>query len=155
MDAERLGMEQRLREAQERLTGVDPNDTAAPTPEQISKMLKHLEQMTKRNRKFLEKLPSDPAGAIDQLRQYEFMDEQARSAFDDLQSSLEQKVLDASINELTAGFASGDQDQRNLLKEMLQEAQSPHRRAPGRKQPIFPPHVRQVHAKVRAEVQSG
>ena len=121
VDAERLGMEQRLREAQERLTGVDPNDTAAPTPEQISKMLKHLEQMTKRNRKFLEKLPSDPAGAIDQLRQYEFMDEQARSAFDDLQSSLEQKVLDASINELTAGFASGDQDQRNLLKEMLQE----------------------------------
>ncbi len=43
-----------------------------------------LENIANRKLEYLDQLPNDPAGQIRQLSEYDFMDEQARQAFQEL-----------------------------------------------------------------------
>ena len=77
--------------------------------------------MAGRNLEFLEGLPSQPAGALQKLKDYEFMDDAARAKFDELLRSLQQKVLDSSFRALSQSLSSMDRSQMATLKDMVRD----------------------------------
>ena len=121
VDTERAGIERRLREARDRLFDAYPKDTTAPSEAELNKMLQHLEQMGRRNLDLLDQLPSDPAGRIEGLRQYDFMDQDARSAFHELLNSFQQQMLDSTVKELALGLGNGTSLQLASLNDMLRD----------------------------------
>src|SRR5262249_19699603 len=52
-----------------------------------------LENMAKKKFDFLDQLPPEPAGQIEQLSDYDFMDAEAREKFQDLLQMLQQQVM--------------------------------------------------------------
>lgn len=121
VEAERTGIDRRLEQARERLTANKPDDSAAPTPEQMASLLDHLERMAARNRETLDHLPANPAEAIEHLSRYEFMDDEARTDFDGLMTSLKQQVLDATFKGMLEGLGEAGSRQMSGLKQMLRD----------------------------------
>ena len=121
VEAERAGIAQRLERARERLTADKTDGPTAPTSEQMASMLTHLEWMAARNLETLDHLPANPAEAIEQLSGYEFMDDEARSEFDGLMTSLKQQVLDATFKEMLQGLGEAGSPQMSGLKQMLRD----------------------------------
>ena len=120
-EAERAGIARRLQQARERLTDDKPGDPTAPTPEQMTSMLAHLEWLGARNLEALDHLPSNPAEAIEHLSRYEFMDDGARSEFDGLMTSLKQQVLDATFKGMLQGLGEACPKQMSGLQQMLRD----------------------------------
>src|SRR5262249_49798574 len=79
VEQERAGIERRLEEAR----ALEPP----------AKMKKWLQVLAARKRQSLDTLPAAPAGMMKQLLDYEFMDPEAREAFDRLVNELRQKVM--------------------------------------------------------------
>ena len=98
--------------------GADPS---SPTPEESVRLLSRFEEMACRNVAILDNLPQQPAEIIQQLNVYEFMSDQARSGFDQLLTSLRQKVLEASIRSLSHKVGTERSSQLASLKSMLKE----------------------------------
>src|SRR5262249_32843573 len=74
-EAERNGIQKRLKEAKERFEkskrlGKD----SEIEPDIAENLLKKLSKQAKKNLDFLDSLPTDPAGSISKLKDYEFMD---------------------------------------------------------------------------------
>ncbi len=120
VESERAGIARRLERARERLSG-EVGDASAPTPEQMASMLDHLAWMGARNRETLDHLSTNPAEALEQLRHYEFMDDEARSDFDGLMTSLKQQVLDATFKGMLQGLGEAGSQQMSGLKQMLRD----------------------------------
>ena len=126
VQTERDGLESRLAQARSRLDAAEDErssarEPSAPTLQEMQSLLKSLEEMAGRNLEYLEGLPSQPAGALQQLKDYEFMDDAARDKFDELLRSLQQQVLDSSFRELSQRLGSIDSGQMAALKEMVRE----------------------------------
>ena len=121
VEAERAGIARRLEQARERISADFPDDSSSPTREQMASMLAHLEWMGIRNRETLEHLPANPAEAIEQLGHYEFMDDEARTDFDGLLSSLKQQVLEATFKGMLQGLGEAGSAQMSGLKQMLRD----------------------------------
>lgn len=86
------------------------------------KLLKDLKRRAEQNRAKLEAIPKDdPARAIQALRDYEFMDPQAKAAFDELLRSLEQQVAQALFKDLTQHLSRITPEQVRAMKEMLRD----------------------------------
>ena len=126
VQTERDGIESRLAQARSRLDAAEDERSSArkpsaPTLQEMQRLLESLEEMAGRNLEHLEGLPSQPAGALQQLKDYEFMDDAARDKFDELLRSLQQQVLDSSFRELSQRLGSMDSGQMAALKEMIRE----------------------------------
>jgi uncharacterized protein with von Willebrand factor type A (vWA) domain len=119
---ERRGIQRELQRAEKKTPA-----SASPAGKDISdelqqKLLDALKRRAQLQQAKLSAIRSDdPAKAIQSLRDYEFMDPQAKAAFDDLLRSLEQQVAQAlfkdlvrDLNRLTPGHAKA-------MKEMLQD----------------------------------
>ena len=107
VETERRGIDVRLAEAHGRLPGGDAAEHAdpqggrtdtpqRPTRREMERLLHHLEEIASRSREFLNSLPSEPGAAIQRLKEYEFMTDGAGAKFDELLSSLGQRVLENS-----------------------------------------------------------
>src|ERR1700730_4733317 len=70
-------------------TGIDRKVEQA-TPERQ----KLMEKLAKQRRNQLDRVPDDLGGRMKALRQYEFMDEEAREKFDNLLQQLQKQMLD-------------------------------------------------------------
>ncbi len=119
-EAERAGIDRRLEHSRERVI-PEAGGSSSPTPEQMASLLDHLERMGSRNRETLDHLPTNPAEAIEQLSGYEFMDDEARSDFDGLMTSLKQQVLEATFKGMLQGLGEGASQQMSGLKQMLRD----------------------------------
>ena len=91
-----------------------------PTREESERLLQRIEEIADRSRAFLDNLPKQLAQAIEQLKEYEFMDNGARAMFDDLLKFLRQQGLDAFFHNFSKDLASVSPGQLDSLKDMLQ-----------------------------------
>ena len=84
-------------------------------------LMKMLEQMAARKRDQLDRLPTDPGGAIKELHDYEFLDPEARRQFQELVAMLQQQVLQSTFQGMQQ--ALGDMNPENIaeMRQMMQE----------------------------------
>jgi uncharacterized protein with von Willebrand factor type A (vWA) domain len=105
---EREGLERRLQDS--------ANSKAPPD------MQKLLEQVIERKQRSLDNLPQDNAGdMLKQLMDYEFMDDGARQAFDDLVNELRQKMLSQYFQGLQQGLQNMTPEDLAPIREMVRE----------------------------------
>ena len=88
VNTEQAGIDRRLEEASSPPSADNENTTASDN-EALRKML---EKMADRKREQLGELPQDAPGRLKGLSEYDFMDDEARQKFQDLQQLLQQQV---------------------------------------------------------------
>jgi uncharacterized protein with von Willebrand factor type A (vWA) domain len=106
-------------------------DGEAPDPEQQQSLQDMLERMAARKTQSLNELPEDPAGQIKALQEYEFMDNNAREAFQELMEQLQQQVLQQtfqgmqqSLQSMTPEDMAAMQNMLSDLNQMLEDKQN-------------------------------
>src|SRR2546423_5476676 len=80
-----------------------------------------MEKLAKQRRNQLDRVPDDLGGRMKALRQYEFMDEQAREKFDRLLQQLQQQVLDQMFQGLKQSIQSMSQQDLSAVREMVRD----------------------------------
>ncbi|MCZ7535967.1 MAG: hypothetical protein M5T61_08620 [Acidimicrobiia bacterium] len=80
-----------------------------------------LDGLARERRQQLDELPPDLAGRISELQSYDFMDDGARQAFDDLVGELRKQLLDTMFNQMTQGMSEMTPEQLARMKDMLAE----------------------------------
>src|SRR6266566_4361535 len=97
-------------------TGIDRKVDQAP-PERR----KLMEKLAKQRRNQLDRMPDDLGGRMKSLRQYEFMDEEAREKFDKLLQQLQQQMLDQMLQGLKQSIQSMTQQDVSTVREMVRD----------------------------------
>jgi uncharacterized protein with von Willebrand factor type A (vWA) domain len=106
VDQERAGLDRRVDEA--RATGdVSAQDQAEALA-------------SDRNRR-LDELPPDLAGRFRGLSGYEFTDDEARQAFEELAGELRRQLLQSQFNQLASGMSDLSAEKMQRMKDMLAE----------------------------------
>jgi uncharacterized protein with von Willebrand factor type A (vWA) domain len=123
----------RLREArrreQERLDLEGPLEDIARRFEEVLEMertaLSFRDDDDARSREaFLDSLPPDLPGKLQDLREYRFADGDAQRRFDELMRELAEQVLGASFGDLAQGLRDLSPEQMQRIKDMLAELNS-------------------------------
>ena len=100
----------------------DGGGYTTPSRQEKERLLQRLEEMARRNLEFLDNLlPQHPAQTIQRLKEYEFMDDEARAKFEGLLKFLQQRVLDSSLRNLSRDLSSMSPGQLASMKGMLKE----------------------------------
>lgn len=107
VEQERAGLERRLQEA-----------NALDAPQDMRDLL---QQVVDRKRKALDALAPEPGAMLKQLMDYEFMDENAREAFDQLVDELRRKVLGNYFQGLQQGLQGLTPEDLSPVREMVRE----------------------------------
>jgi uncharacterized protein with von Willebrand factor type A (vWA) domain len=107
VDQERGGIERRLDESRQ-----------SDAPQQMRDML---EQLANRKQQFLDSLPPEAPGKLQQLTDYEFMDQDARQAFDELMNELRQKMLGNYFQGMQQGLQNLTPEDLAPIREMVRE----------------------------------
>ncbi len=97
-------------------TGIDRKVDQAP-PERR----KLMEKLAKQRRNQLDRMPDDLGGRMKSLRQYEFMDEEARQKFDKLLQQLQQQMLDQMLQGLKQSIQSMTREDLGVVREMVRD----------------------------------
>ena len=118
---EEEGIQKQLDRAQELERQAQSDEKAELDPETVQKLLEDLKRRATRSQQFLQTVPrDDPAKAVEQLRDHEFMDPQAKQEFDELLQMLQQKVADSLFRDLSQELQGMSADQMQALKQMVQ-----------------------------------
>ncbi len=124
VNTEQAGIDRRLEEASSPPSADNENTTASDN-EALRKML---EKMADRKREQLGELPQDAPGRLKGLSEYDFMDDEARQKFQDLQQLLQQQVLNSyfqgmqqAIQEMTPEDLARTRDMVRDLNQMLED----------------------------------
>ncbi len=80
-----------------------------------------LENMARRKMDFMDSLPDDPGGAIKELSDYDFMDEEARQQFKELLDSLRRQASQSYMQNVMQQMRDITPEQIAATKEMLQD----------------------------------
>jgi uncharacterized protein with von Willebrand factor type A (vWA) domain len=80
-----------------------------------------LEQIAQKKLQFLENLPKNPAGQIKALSDYDFMDEGAREAFQQLLAMLQQQIMQQYFQGMQQAIQNMTPEDLRRLREMLRE----------------------------------
>ena len=80
-----------------------------------------LENIASRKLAYLDQLPQDPAGQIRQLSEYEFMDEQARQAFQELLAMLQQQVMQQYFQGMQQALSQMTPEDLARMRQMVRE----------------------------------
>ena len=97
-------------------TGIDRKVDQAP-PERR----KLMEKLAKQRRNQLDRMPDDLGGRMKALRQYEFMDEEAREKFERLLQQLQQQVMNQMFQGLKQSIQSMTQQDLSTVREMVRD----------------------------------
>ena len=104
--------------------GIDRRQTEAATPE-ASKLM---ERIAKQRNDQLDRMPDDLGGRVKALRDYEFVDDEARQKFDELMQRLQKQMLDqmfqglkGSIEQMQGQDLSRVRDMVRALNKMLED----------------------------------
>jgi uncharacterized protein with von Willebrand factor type A (vWA) domain len=101
VEQERTGIERRLHEAEQRALDAPPG----PAQDQARMAEQVLRRAADQRRDRLAALPGDLAGRLAGLRDYEFMDADARDAFNALTDELRKQLLETYFQGLKEGVA--------------------------------------------------
>ncbi len=124
-ETERNGIEKRLEEAQKRLEeSKHPGKESKVAPEVAESLLQKLNRQAKKNIDFLEALPEGPSGSISKLKDYEFMDSQAKADFDELLKTLQGQVAESYFKNMSNKLKDMKPQDLDSLKNMLNDLNS-------------------------------
>jgi uncharacterized protein with von Willebrand factor type A (vWA) domain len=120
VQAERAGIERRLEENQKlgQGTGEPPGEGGDDTNEQLRKML---ESMARKHLDQLDDLPPDVGGQIKSLRDYDFMDPEARQKFEELLQQLQQQVMNSYFEGIKQALGAMTPEAMSQIREMVQD----------------------------------
>jgi uncharacterized protein with von Willebrand factor type A (vWA) domain len=96
--------------------GIDRKVEQAP-PEQRRLM----ERLAKQRRNQLDRIPDDLGSQMKALRQYEFMDEEAREKFEKLLQQLQQQMLNQMFQGIKQSIQSMTREDIGLVREMVRD----------------------------------
>jgi uncharacterized protein with von Willebrand factor type A (vWA) domain len=102
MDTERAGIDRKVEQAQ---------------PERR----KLMERLAKQRRNQLDRMPDDLGGQMKALRQYEFMDEEAREKFERLLQQLQEQMLNQMFQGLKQSIQSMTREDVGVVREMVRD----------------------------------
>jgi uncharacterized protein with von Willebrand factor type A (vWA) domain len=102
-----------------------------------------LENMAKKKFDFLDQLPPDAAGQIQQLSDYDFMDEQAREEFQQLLQMLQQQVMQSYFQGMQQAIASMTPEELARMREMVRALNQMLRDRAEGKEPDFDSFMQQ------------
>ncbi len=119
IDQERAGIERKVAEA----------------PPESRRLL---ERMAKQRRDKLDRLPDDLGGRVKALRNYEFMDEGAREAFEKLISQLQQQVMNQMFQGMKQSISQMTQQDLGAVREMVRDLNAMLEARRQGRQPDFP-----------------
>jgi uncharacterized protein with von Willebrand factor type A (vWA) domain len=97
-------------------TGIDKKVDQAPQERR-----KLLEKLAKQRRNQLDRMPDDLGGRMKALRQYEFMDEEAREKFERLLEQLQQQMLEQMFQGLKQSIQSMTREDLSMVREMVRD----------------------------------
>ncbi|HET8587198.1 MAG TPA: VWA domain-containing protein, partial [Candidatus Limnocylindria bacterium] len=117
LQQERSGIEQRLSEAEQRSLDAAPGEQQeqARLAEQV------LRRTAQQRRDRLDALPRDLSGQMHGLQDYEFMDREARDAFQQLSDELRQQMLQTYFQGLKEGVQSITPEDLSGVREMVRD----------------------------------
>jgi uncharacterized protein with von Willebrand factor type A (vWA) domain len=117
IDQEREGIERRLHDAEQASLDAPPGEVQdqARMAEQV------LRRTAQQRRDRLDALPSGLAGRLNGLRDYEFMDPDARDAFNALSDELRQQMLQNYFQGLKEGVQRVTPEELNGVREMVRD----------------------------------
>ena len=117
VDAERRGIDERLKQAERRALDAVPGDAQdqARMAEQI------LRRTAQHLRDRLDALPGDAGGRMRQLRDYDFMDSEARQAFEELSGELRQRMMETYFQGLKSGVQRVTPDDLAGIRDMVRD----------------------------------
>ncbi len=106
VDEEREGIERRIDDA---ARGGDPRQQEI------------VEAAADQHRDQLDQLPPDLAGRVQELQQYEWMDDGARQRFEELMGELKEQLMQSYFNQMSEGMQNLSPEQMQRMKDMLAE----------------------------------
>jgi uncharacterized protein with von Willebrand factor type A (vWA) domain len=80
-----------------------------------------LENLAKKKFDFLDQLPPEPAGQIEQLSDYDFMDADAREKFQELLQMLQQQVMQSHFQGMQQAIQNMSPEDLARMREMVRE----------------------------------
>jgi uncharacterized protein with von Willebrand factor type A (vWA) domain len=138
IETERDGIETRIEEAEQRLAdaekaqsdhqpsgeskqGSEGDAVESMDLEQERALTEMLQQMVAKKQETLNNLPSDPAGAIKELQQYEFLSPAARQKFNDLLEMLQQQVMQQTFQGMKQALGDMSPEDLAQMRQMMSE----------------------------------
>jgi uncharacterized protein with von Willebrand factor type A (vWA) domain len=120
INRERQGIEERLADAQQASLDASPGEQQdqARMAEQV------LQRAALQRRDRLDSLPPDVAGRLHGLRDYEFMDPDARDAFNSLTDELRQQLLQTYFQGLKEGVSGLSPEDLDGVRQMVRDLNS-------------------------------
>ena len=115
---EREGIDRRLEEVSQRNQNQEAEEDGPGSQHRLVEMMERLAQ---RNQEFLDDLPQDPASKIKRLRDYEFMDAEAKAKFDELLASLQKGVAEQYFRDLSQNTGELTPEAMDSLRQTLQD----------------------------------
>ncbi len=111
--AEREGIERRVEEGRQKIESGEAPEQAA--------FQKALERMADQKRQQLDKLPPQPAGQIQELSDYDFMDGDARQQFQELLEMLQQQMMQRQFQGMQQAIQGMSPADMRGARQMLQD----------------------------------
>ncbi|HLF79287.1 MAG TPA: VWA domain-containing protein [Dehalococcoidia bacterium] len=101
--------------------GIDRMRQQAQDPNADEDMRRLAEQMAQRKSDAMDSIPEDAAGRLRQLMDYEFVDQQAREAFQELVDELRQKMLGEQFKMMQQGLERMTQEDMGPIRDMVRD----------------------------------
>jgi uncharacterized protein with von Willebrand factor type A (vWA) domain len=117
LDRERQGIAERVHDAEQRALDAPPGDA-----QDQARMAEQVVRRTARQREYrLDALPENLAGRLNGLRDYEFMDDDARDAFNELTDELRQQMLQTYFQGLKEGVERVTPEDLDGIRDMVRD----------------------------------
>ena len=131
LSLERGTLDSRLQEAERQLQGGESPLQAfeeamkpspqQPTAEEQQRLAEMLKGIAAKKKGFLDNLPEDVGGQVKELQEYEFMDPEAGTKFQELMEMLKKAMMDTFFKDLYSQIANMSPEDMARLKEMVRE----------------------------------
>jgi uncharacterized protein with von Willebrand factor type A (vWA) domain len=114
--SEREGIDRRVAEAREQIEGMSPEDAA-----QHEKLMEMLQARADRNREKLDQMPEGLGGVIKELQEYDFMDPDAQSKFQELMDELRKQMMGNVASEMKRNIEQMAPEQMDATRRMMRD----------------------------------
>ncbi len=119
---EKAGIQRQVERARELQRQAEGAPAHGLDPETARRLAQDLERRATRNQEFLQSVPKNDLGkAIAQLRDYEFMDPQAKEEFDELLKMLQRQAADSFFKDVSQALRNMSPEALQFLKQMVRD----------------------------------
>ena len=131
IDLEKGTLDSRLQEAERQLQGGDSPLQAfeeavkpsqqEPTAEEQERLSQMLKDIVEKKKNTIDNLPEDVGGQVKELQNYEFMDPEAGTKFQELMEMLKKAMMDTFFKDIYSQIANMSPEEMARMKEMIRE----------------------------------